>query len=65
MQQGAAPRPPFLLTDVDPRGHGPRNQRVSYIRYDPGDLVNDQGVRDMVTAVLFWAASREVEATKK
>jgi len=41
-----------------------RGQRVFYTRYDPEDL-KDEGIRDMVVRVLFWAGNRDEKEHRK
>ncbi len=40
-------------------------QRVFYTRYDPSDVMKDEGVRNMVIRAIFWAAEREAEEYRR
>jgi len=40
-------------------------QRVFYTRFDPTDIVKDEGVRNVVIRALFWAAQREPKDFQK
>jgi type 1 glutamine amidotransferase len=47
------------------RIHKETRGRIFYTRYDPNDLKNDEGCRQLVARALFWAADRDQAAYKK
>ena len=42
-----------------------KGQRVFYTRFDPSDVMKDEGVRKMVVRALFWAARQDPEKMKR
>jgi type 1 glutamine amidotransferase len=40
-------------------------QRVFYTRFDPSDVVKDEGVREMVIRALFWTAERDPDKYRR
>jgi type 1 glutamine amidotransferase len=51
---------PQMWTLVRPNG-----QRVFYARFDPSDILKDEGVRNVVIRALFWAAQRHADKFRK
>lgn len=47
---------------MDARDNGPR---IFYTRYDPDDVMKDEGVRNMVVRAIGWATQRDLETLKK
>ncbi len=60
-KQGQKPHPQTWSRIVKERD----GQRVFYTRYDPNDIKNNPGVREMVVQAIFWAAQRDMNQLKR